>query len=79
MVAVEDTPQKPATAMQIPGSKPTLYEYFFNTKTQRWTAWEWVVPEYMHNRDMQMSEILVPTVDTLHIDHLLNLMNNVCE
>lgn len=77
MVAVEDTVLKPATAMQIPGTKPTLYEYFFNMQTKRWNAWEWIVPEYVHDREKKMNEILVPTVDTLHTAHLLALMNSV--
>lgn len=77
MVPVEDSPEKPATGSQCPCYKPMLYDYFFDRKKRVWTAWEWIVPEYTHDRKMQMSEILVPTVDTLYISAMLNLMNNV--
>lgn len=77
MITVPDTIEKPATANQCPTTKETLYSYFFDIKKKIWTAWEWIVPEYIHNRSMQMSEILVPTVDTLQINHLLGLMTSV--
>lgn len=77
MITVEDTIEKPANANQCPTSQPMLYSYFFDNKNKIWTAWEWVVPTYGHNRNMKMSEILVPTVDTLQINHILGLMTSV--
>jgi len=35
------------------------------------------VPEYVHDTRMQLSEILVPTVDTVKTTWLLKLMNEV--
>lgn len=77
MVPVEDSPEKPANGSQCPSSKPMLYDYFFDREKRAWTAWEWIVPEYIHDRTMEMSEILVPTVDTLYTSAMLGLMNNV--
>lgn len=77
MVPVEDSSEKPASASQCPSAKPMLYDYFFDRKQRVWIAWEWIVPEYTHDRNMEMSEILVPTVDTLYTSAMLGLMNSV--
>lgn len=76
-IAIEDTFVKPATAVQCPSSKETMYDYFFDKSKRVWMAWEWIVPDYIHNRNLQMSEILVPTVDTLRTESILTLMNSV--
>ena len=77
LMNVDDTPEKPANSMQFPMAKPTLYEYFFDRANKVWMAWHWVVPEYKHDRIMNISDILVPTVDTLQTFYLLSLMNSV--
>lgn len=77
MVPVEDTPEKPANGSQCPSAKLMLYDYFFDRQQRLWIAWEWIVPEYIHDRKKEMSEILVPTVDTLYTSAMLGLMNTV--
>ncbi|XP_073962936.1 dynein axonemal heavy chain 10-like [Choristoneura fumiferana] len=74
MMLVEDNPEKKATTKHFPMGKPTLYDYCLELETKTWEAWEWLVPEYVHDRDMRFSAVLVPTVDTLrmtlaHQDH----------
>ncbi len=61
-------------AGEIPTSQPTLYEYYFDAEKSKWVPWVNVVPEYTHNPDMKFNEILVPTVDTVRSDWLVNLM-----
>ncbi|XP_055585529.1 dynein axonemal heavy chain 10-like [Uranotaenia lowii] len=77
MINVEDTPEVPAKAGQVPSLKPTLYDYFFDREKKQWIAWEWVVPEYIHNSQMAFSEILVPTTDTLQAEWILRSMNDI--
>lgn len=76
-VNVEDSIEKPASTSQIPSAKPTMYDYFLDVEKKSWIAWDWVVPEYVHDSNMNFSEILVPTIDTLKIDKILTLMNQV--
>lgn len=76
-VNVEDKKEKPAVVGQCPSAKPTLYDYFFDINAKQWIAWEWVVPEYVHDRNAKFSEILVPTIDTMRTDRILSLMNEV--
>ncbi|XP_017478046.1 PREDICTED: dynein heavy chain 10, axonemal [Rhagoletis zephyria] len=75
--AVTDTPEKPATGGQLPNSKPTLYEYFYSREKACWIAWEWMVPEYVHDPEMRFSEILVPTVDSTRTTRTLALMSEI--
>lgn len=77
MVPVEDSPEKPANGSQCPSAQPMMYDYFFDRKRRVWIAWEWIVPAYIHDRTKEMSEILVPTVDTLYTSTMLGLMNSV--
>lgn len=74
MISFEDSIEKPATTFQIPTAKPTLFEYFLDIEKQAWIAWEWIVPAYVHNRKMIFNEILVPTVDTMQISWILDLL-----
>lgn len=46
-------------------------------KAKQWVAWEWIVPEYVHDSEIKFTEILVPTVDTVRTTWLLHNMNNV--
>lgn len=56
---------------------PTLYDYCLELSTKCWEAWEWLVPEYVHDRDKKFSAILVPTVDTLRMTWLIKIMESV--
>jgi hypothetical protein len=42
-------------------------------------AWQWAVPEYIHDHEKRFSEILVPTVETVKTTWLLKLFNEVGE
>lgn len=77
MMAVQDSPDKPANTSQCPTSKSTLYEYYFDIERKEWIAWDWMVPDYIHDSKEKFSDILVPTVDTLRTEWILNLMNYV--
>lgn len=77
MMGVQDSIEKPANTTQCPTAKATLYEYYFDQQHKEWIAWEWMVPEYIHNSMAKFCDILVPTVDTLRTDWILKLMNHV--
>jgi dynein heavy chain len=77
LMAVQDTIERPANTSQCPTAMPTLYEYFFNVQQKEWIAWQWIIPAYVHNENVKFSDILVPTVDTLRTEWILNLMNQV--
>lgn len=76
-VPVEDTVEKPATSGEYPCTKRTLFDYFFDLKRNAWIAYDWIIPEYVHNPQLKYSEIFVPTVDAVRIEHILNRMKNV--
>uniref|UniRef100_A0A182NRZ8 AAA+ ATPase domain-containing protein n=1 Tax=Anopheles dirus TaxID=7168 RepID=A0A182NRZ8_9DIPT len=75
--AAEDTQENPASTGQLPTLKPTLFDYFFDIERKQWLAWEWVIPSYEHDAGLHFSDILVPTMDTLKIEKILDLMNKV--
>ncbi|KAJ2948630.1 hypothetical protein O0L34_g7885 [Tuta absoluta] len=77
MLLVDDTPEKKATTKHFPMGYPTLYEYCLDIKRKVWDAWEWMVPDYVHNRDVKFNTILVPTVDTLKMTWIIKIMESV--
>lgn len=77
LMSVQDSEEKPANSAQCPSAKPTLYEYFFDIERKFWIAYEWIIPEYVHNPAAYFSDILVPTVDTMRTEWTLSLMNTV--
>ncbi|KAL7022048.1 hypothetical protein ACKWTF_012111 [Chironomus riparius] len=77
LMAVQDTHERPANTTQCPTAKSTLYEYFFDIERKEWIAWDWIVPEYIHNSHSHFNDILVPTVDTVRTEWTLNQMNKV--
>ncbi|XP_045502201.1 dynein axonemal heavy chain 10 [Colias croceus] len=77
MMLVEDTTEKKATTKHFPMGFPTLYDYCLELNTKTWEAWEWLVPQYEHDRDMRFSAILVPTVDTLRLTWIIKIMESV--
>ncbi|VVD00171.1 unnamed protein product [Leptidea sinapis] len=58
---------------------PTLYDYCLELETRTWEAWEWLVPQYEHDRGMRFSSILVPTVDTLRLTWLIKIMESIIQ
>lgn len=77
MMPIEDSKEERAQFRNFPISFPTLYDYFLDLKARQWVAWEWLVPEYIHDRSKRFSEILVPTVDTVRTTYSLQLMNEI--
>ncbi|KPJ04007.1 Dynein heavy chain 10, axonemal [Papilio xuthus] len=77
MMLVEDSPEKKATTKHFPMGFPSLYDYCLELSTKTWEAWEWLVPEYVHDREMKFPNILVPTVDTLRLTWLIKIMESV--
>lgn len=77
LMTVQDSIEKPANTTQCPSAKSTFYEYYFDIERKEWIAWDWMIPEYVHTRTAKFSDILVPTVDTLRTEWVLELMNQV--
>ncbi|XP_015836813.2 dynein axonemal heavy chain 10 [Tribolium castaneum] len=77
MIKQEDSVENKADRRHMPGAFPTLYEYYFNVKDEVWIAWDWIVPEYVHDVSKRFSQILVPTIDTVRVTYLLTLMNKI--
>lgn len=77
LVNCEDTNANRALMKQLPTAFPTLYDYYLDIQGNQWVAWEWLVPDYIHDKNKRFTEILVPTVDTVRITYVLKLMNDV--
>ncbi|KAK5648316.1 hypothetical protein RI129_003208 [Pyrocoelia pectoralis] len=74
---VEDSYEKRALMRQLPTAFETMYDYCLDIINDQWVAWDWLVPEYIHDSEKKFTEILVPTVDTVRITYVLKLMNEV--
>lgn len=46
-------------------------------ENQIWVPWNILVPNYEHNPSIKFNDILVPTVDSIRVTWLLNLMTDV--
>lgn len=77
MMNFDDTPEEKSDILHMPATFPTLFDYYLDIKERYWVAWDWLVPAYLHDRDKPFSQILVPTVDTVRLTHVLKLMNQV--
>ncbi|KAL1513082.1 hypothetical protein ABEB36_002553 [Hypothenemus hampei] len=77
MLSANDTVEQKCDLVHMPTAFPTLYDYFLDVKEKEWVAWDWLVPEYIHERDQRFSQILVPTVDTVRVTYILELMNQI--
>nr|XP_046467282.1 dynein axonemal heavy chain 10 [Neodiprion pinetum] len=77
MMLTDDTPEKPATCRYIPAFYRSLFEYVLDTENRIWKPWKWLVPGYIHDRQKNFSEILVPTIDTLRTTWFVKLMNGL--
>ncbi|CAG2056701.1 unnamed protein product [Timema podura] len=75
LLVMEDSPDNKCTFRNIPSAEPSLFDYYLDLKEKIWVAWKWKVPDYVHDRNLKFSEILVPTVDTVRTSWLLQLMN----
>jgi len=72
---------KSVGAGSLPGSAPTLYDYYFNETMIRWVPWTDEVKDYEHVPGQPFANILVPTVDTVtftyHLQWNLNIFRPV--
>jgi dynein heavy chain len=61
----------------LPGTAPTLYDYYFNEAMMRWVPWQEEVKDYQHVPGLPFSSILVPTVDTVTFTYHLQWNLNI--
>ncbi|CAF4540061.1 unnamed protein product [Didymodactylos carnosus] len=73
MNSTDEGPTGQAKFDEIPVHEETLFEYYFDAEHECWTSWKRLVPKYVHNPEKKFYEILVPTVDTIRSDWLLQL------
>lgn len=78
LLQIIDTKSKPAKSSQFPTTKQTLYDYYFDVPQGVWIAWDWIIPEYIHDKTKMFWDIMVPTAYTLEAEYILSLMNKVC-
>lgn len=55
----------------------SLFDYLLDIENRIWKPWKWLVPDYIHDRQKNFSEILVPTIDTLRTTWFVKIMNNL--
>ncbi|XP_056647538.1 dynein axonemal heavy chain 10 [Diorhabda sublineata] len=77
LLVFDDTPENMCDLRHTPTTFPSYYDYFLDLKQKKWVAWDWLVSPYVHDREKRFSEILVPTVDTVRVTYLLELMNKI--
>jgi len=65
---LEDTTRK--TMVPVPESG-VVYDYIFDTKTGKWANWLDGAPPYKIERDAKFNSIVVPTIDTVRNEWLL--------
>ncbi|CAH8518373.1 unnamed protein product [Schistosoma turkestanicum] len=74
--SVEETVKNPAAAGTMPSAEPSLFDYYFDVQKQVWIPWRQLVPAYIHNKSIKFSEILVPTIETVRINWLIEKLVN---
>ena len=56
----------PCGPSQLPAGHPTLYDYFYDSTTLKWTPWQSLVPAFVPvGADAKFYTIMVPTIDTV--------------
>ncbi|KAL3317579.1 Dynein heavy chain 10, axonemal [Cichlidogyrus casuarinus] len=73
-VATKDTSLQRTKASEIPTAQPMWYDYFYDIKKAQWVAWIDLVPEYQHDRNKSFTQILVPTMETVRVTSIVDLM-----
>jgi dynein heavy chain len=58
---------------EIP-SEGLVYDYKFDIKTKEWVGWLTTVPEYVVDTKLSFNEIVVPTVDSVRMKFLAQLL-----
>ena len=62
--------------MKLPG-KGTIYDYFVNFKTSKFTPWTDLVTDIEYDSAAPMSSLFVPTAETSSLRYFLDLMVNL--
>jgi dynein heavy chain len=66
--------------MKIPnkvgGEVDSLFNYAFVKDSATWMPWTKTVPTYVVNKDASYTEVIVPNVDSIRIQYLLNSLLN---
>lgn len=75
---IEDSAERPAGVEACPTSMKTMFDYYFDCNRGVWIAYEWIVPQYIHDVNLEFNEIFVPTAASMRITRILNQLNNVC-
>ena len=74
MQSIEETDNQYAKPGELPSRYPSIFDYFFDIELKVWKPWKKLVPAYNHDPGKRYNEILVPTIDTVRTEWLLNLM-----
>lgn len=77
LMMIEDTPDKLATVRYIPITYSSLYDYVLDVNEKVWRPWKSLIPNYVHDRTKNFSEILIPTIDTMRTTWFVRLMNQL--
>lgn len=77
MSVVEEGKDKLVEPGELPGRYPSIFEYYFDVNEKHWKPWSSLVPKYEHDPAKRYNEILVPTIDTIRTEWILNLMYSV--
>lgn len=77
LMTIVDTRDRPAKSSQCPTAMDTIYDYYFDVQQESWIAWNWIIPDYIHDGKQKFWDILVPTAYTLEANHVLSLMSQV--
>lgn len=75
---IDDSPDRPANVDECPTSKKSLFDYFFDCNRAAWIAYDWIVPQYIHDVHLKYNDIFIPTAHSIRITQILNQVNNVC-
>ncbi|KAK2951927.1 putative Dynein beta chain, ciliary [Blattamonas nauphoetae] len=50
----------------------TVFDYYLDAETVKWTPWTELVPEYEHDPELPLPSILVPTVETVRTQYWMD-------
>ncbi|CAH8459226.1 unnamed protein product [Dicrocoelium dendriticum] len=62
---------QPVKAGALPCHYPLLTEYIFSVEKYHWIPWKSLVPVYVHNSSTPFTRILVPTVETVKMNWII--------
>ncbi|KAA3678865.1 dynein heavy chain, axonemal, partial [Paragonimus westermani] len=63
---------KPVKAGTLPAHYPMLTDYMFRVDKYYWVSWRSLVPIYVHDTTIPFTRILVPTVETIKLNWIVD-------